>query len=128
MYPIWKKSLFLYLQFATNRMSIFLKMRPWELVENGSLNRNTLYIQVMLEGDIHYNYFLIVDRIFHSFYSFLSPTGKKKRDSNICNCFHKSKCYQIHTFTTFFPNHSHFHKANTNTLYPIWQIVDLIVL
>ena len=44
MYHIWKKSLFLYLQFATNRMSISLKMRPWELVENGTLNRNTLYI------------------------------------------------------------------------------------
>ena len=38
-----KKSLFVYLQFATNRMSISLKMRSWELVENGSLFRNTLY-------------------------------------------------------------------------------------
>ena len=38
-----KKSLFPYLQFATNRMSISKKMRPWELVEKGSLNRNTRY-------------------------------------------------------------------------------------
>ena len=30
---IWKKSPFLYLQFATNRMSISKKMRPWELVK-----------------------------------------------------------------------------------------------
>ena len=44
MHHIWKKSLFPYLQFATNRMSIFKKMRPWELVEKGSLNRNTRYI------------------------------------------------------------------------------------
>ena len=48
MYPIWKKSLFLYLQFATNRMSIFLKMRQWELVENGSLIRHTLYICICI--------------------------------------------------------------------------------
>ena len=47
MYPIWNKSLFLYLQFATNRMSIFKKMRPWELVENGSLIRHTLYIKTI---------------------------------------------------------------------------------
>ena len=43
---VWKKSLFLYLQFATNRMSIFKKMRPWEVVENGSLIRDILYITI----------------------------------------------------------------------------------